>query len=103
MWASTPVDKCTWENSHTLPFKKYTFRDKIIISLVNIIFLLKKVKETEKWIEKSEKWLGKYTYDDKLDDMIRKILTFTITRIKRIPRSIFKNMYNTYVKENLQD
>ena len=31
----------------------------------------------------------KYTYDNKSDDIIRKILTFAITRIKRILRNIF--------------
>lgn len=35
------------------------------------------------------KMAWKYTYDNKSDDIIRKILTFAITRIKRILRNIF--------------
>lgn len=36
------------------------------------------------------KMAGKYTYDNKSDNIIRKILAFSITRIKRILRNILK-------------
>lgn len=36
------------------------------------------------------KMAGKYTYDNKSDNIIRKILAFSITRIKRMLRNILK-------------
>ena len=36
------------------------------------------------------KMAGKYTYDNKSDNIIRKILAFSITRIKMILRNILK-------------
>lgn len=48
------------------------------------------------------KMAGKYTYDNKSDDIIREMLAFAITRIKRILRNILnKACKKIYVKENV--